>query len=131
MTRRSFATTALLTLLVLEAAAATAFGVVVVSLVTAGDDAVIGPLDPTALGILTVGLSMLLALVVLVSVSAVGLWQRRPWAATTAGLVHALLLVGAAVGLFSLGWQPVLGLLAALGVLGLLLVTGRAREVPR
>lgn len=123
--------TPLLVLVVLEAAAATALGAVVVAVMATGDGPIVGPLDPTAVGVLAVALSLLAGLVVLLCVSAAGLWRRRAWAVTTAGLVQALLVVGAGVGLVSLGWQPVLGLVSGIGVLGLGLVVGTVRRASR
>lgn len=129
--RRSPATLALLVLLGLEIAAATAVAVIVVSVMVSADGPFLGPLDPTALGVLTVGTSMLVVVAALLLAAAVGLWRRRPWAASIAGIVQALLLVGAGVGLFSSGWQPLLALAAFAGLLGLLLLVGRARrEIP-
>ena len=125
MTRRVPATTALVVLLALEAAAGTAGAVVLVAVMVASDGPLQGPLDPTAIGVLTVGLSMLAVVIALLCASAVGLWRGRDWAPTTAGIVQALFVVGGAVGWFSAGWQPVLLLVIAVGALGLLLLIGR------
>ncbi|GGI09331.1 hypothetical protein [Egicoccus halophilus] len=125
---RSPATWALVVLLAAQAAVATA--TVVVAGLVASDDGGgnAATLDPTALGVLSVGIGLLVGLVALLVASLVGLLRGRAWAATTAGLVQAVLVVGAAVGLLSLGWQPPLAVLLLLGGLGLLLLAGRARE---
>lgn len=129
--RRSPATTALLVVLGVEIAATTAVAVIVVSVMAATDGPILGPLDPTALGVLTVATSMLAVMVALLVAAAVGLWRGREWAASMAGIVQALLVVGAGVGLFSAGWQPLLAIAGAVGLLGLLLLAGRARrEIP-
>ncbi|MBS3940081.1 MAG: hypothetical protein KG028_03880 [Actinobacteria bacterium] len=131
ITRRSPATLALLVLLGLEIAAATAVAVIVVSVVVSSEGAIVGPLEPTALGVLTVAISMLLVVVVMLIAAALGLWRRQPWAPSLTGIVQTLLVVGAGVGLFSTGWQPLLALAAFAGLLGLLLLVGRARrEIP-
>lgn len=130
--RRSAATVALLVVLGLEVAAATAVAVIVVSVMAATDGPILGPLDPTALGVLTVATSMLVVVVALLVAAAVGLWRGLPWATSLAGIVQTLLVVGAGVGLFSAGWQPLLALAGFVGLLGLLLLVGRARrEIPR
>lgn len=130
MTRRPRAVTALIVLLALQAAFATASGAVLVALMLAGDGPILGPLDPTAIGVLTIGLSMSAGVIALLCASAIGLWQQRPWAGTTTGLVQALLVVGSGVGLLSFGWQPVVVVLLAAGALGLLLLAGWRWKVP-
>lgn len=126
--RRSPATLALIGLLGLETAAAAGVAGIVVSVMLASDGPILGPLDPTALGVLTVATSMLVVVVVLLVAALVGLWRRRPWAESLVGIVQALLVVGAAVGLFSTGWQPLLAIAGVAGLLGLLLLAGRARR---
>lgn len=129
--RRSPATLALLGLLTLELVAAAGVAAIVVSVMFAGDGPILGPIDPTALGVLTVATSMLVVVVALLLAGAVGLWRRRPWAPSLIGIVQALLVVGAGVGLFSAGWQPVLAIAGIVGLLGLLLLAGRARRGER
>ena len=127
--RRTPATSSLLVLLVAQACAAVAFvAFLVVSLL--GGSGAFGSPDPGVVGVLSVAGSMLVGLVVLAVACVVGLWRGRPWAGTMTGLLEAFLVVGAGVGLLSLGWQPVLGVVAAAGVLGLLLIAGRHRGVP-
>jgi hypothetical protein len=122
---------ALLVVLCLEVAAATAVAVIVVSVMAATDGPILGPLDPTALGVLTVATSMLVVVVALLVAAAVGSWRGLPWATSLAGIVQVLVVVGAGVGLFSAGWQPLLALAGFVGLLGLLLLVGRARrEIP-
>ncbi|MFA9432753.1 hypothetical protein [Egicoccus sp. AB-alg2] len=120
---------ALVGLLLVQAAAAVGFAVFVTFAVLREWGTAAAP-DPSAVGVLSVGATMLLGVVALALVCAGGLWRGRHWAGTITGLLQAVLLVGAGVGLLSLGWQPALGLVAAAGVLGLLLLAGRRREVP-
>lgn len=127
---RTPATYALFVVLVLQACAGVAVGVVAFLEGTAGGSTFGAP-NPTIVGVLSIAATLLGGLVLLALIAAGGLWRGRPWAGTLTGLFEAILLTLAVVGAVSVGWRAAFGLVGGSALLAILLLAGRSRESSR